>query len=94
MTNFGPSPARVILLDGVFLAINAETVFKTPLRFDETNPAHFHYYDLCFCLDANKYGLRLGTYPIWATHVSHGLESPTEEWQKGENYFLQKYNQQ
>jgi len=91
MTSFGKTPDRVVLLDGVFLAINTERILKKGLRFDENNPAKFHYYDLNFSLDANKLGLKLGTWPIWITHKSHGLEKPTEDWVNGQNYFLQKY---
>jgi hypothetical protein len=92
MTSFGPMPERVVLLDGVFLAINTERILEKGLQFDENNPAKFHFYDLNFSLDANKLGLKLGTWPIWCTHRSHGLENPTEEWKTGESYFLQKYS--
>lgn len=91
MTTFGPSPKRCVLLDGVFLAINTNRILEKGLRFDENNPAKFHFYDLNFCLDANKLGLKLGTYPIWATHKSHGLENMSQDWLNGEQYFLNKY---
>ena len=92
MTSFGKTPERCILLDGVFLAINTKRILEKGLRFDEKSPAKFHYYDLNFCLDANKLGLKCGTWPIWVTHKSHGLEQPTQEWKDGERYFLTKYN--
>jgi len=92
MTSFGKTPERVILLDGVFLAINTEKILEKGLRFDEKNPANFHFYDLNFSLDANNLKLKLGTYPIWITHKSHGLEQVTEDWINGQKYFLQKYN--
>lgn len=91
MTAFGKTPERVILLDGVFIAINTEEILKKGLRFDENNPAKFHFYDLNFCLDANKLGLKCGTYPIWGTHRSHGLEQVTQDWIEGQNYFIAKY---
>jgi hypothetical protein len=94
MTSFGPTPKRCILLDGTFLAINTAKILKAGLRFDEQNPAKFHFYDLNFSLDANKLGLKLGTWPIWATHASHGLEQPTPDWRAGESYFLTKYGAQ
>lgn len=92
MTTYGPSPERVVLLDGLFIAINTERILEKGLLFDENNPAKFHYYDLNFCLQANKLGLKLGTWPIWVTHKSHGLEQPTEDWKKGQDYFLNKWN--
>lgn len=94
MTTFGPAPQRVILLDGVFIAINTKKIFDKQLFFDEQNPAKFHFYDLNLSLDANKRGLKLSTWPIWVTHRSHGLEKPTEDWLKGQDYFLQKYTAQ
>jgi hypothetical protein len=92
MTSFGKTPERVILLDGVFLAINTKKILEKGLRFDEKNPANFHFYDLNFSLDANNLKLKLGTCPIWITHKSHGLEQVTEDWINGQKYFLQKYN--
>lgn len=92
MTPFGPTPARVILLDGVFLAINVEKCLDKNVRFDESNPARFHYYDLDFSLTANKSGLKLGTYPIWVTHRSHGLTKPDEEFYKGQEWFIKKWS--
>lgn len=92
MTTYGKTPERVILLDGVFLAINIEKILKKGLRFDERNPAKFHFYDLNLSLDANQLGLKLGTWPIWVTHKSHGLEQPSEDWIKGQEYILKKYS--
>jgi hypothetical protein len=94
MTSFGKTPERVVLLDGVFLAINTEEILKKGLRFDENNPAKFHFYDLNFSLDANRLKLKCGTWPIWVTHTSHGLEQPSPEWVKASEYFLQKYNKE
>jgi hypothetical protein len=91
MTSFGPTPERVVLLDGVFLAINIERILEKGLKFDESNPAKFHFYDLNFCLDANKLGLKLGTWPIWVTHKSHGLEQTSKDWLVGQDYLLKKY---
>jgi len=90
MTSFGKTPERVILLDGLFLAINTKKVMEKGLLFDENNPAKFHFYDLNFSLDANKLGLKCGTYPIWVTHASHGLEQVTQDWIDGQTYFIAK----
>lgn len=91
MTPFGSTPARVILLDGVFLAVNVEKCLENNVRFDESNPARFHYYDLDFCLNANKAGLKLTTYPIFCSHKSHGLTKPDEEFYKGQEWFIKKW---
>jgi GT2 family glycosyltransferase len=91
VTNFGTTPERTILLDGVLLAINTENILKSGLKFDETNPAKFHFYDLDFCLSANRLGLKCGTYPIFLTHRSHGLITPSQEFLDGQNWFLDKW---
>lgn len=92
MTSFGVTPARVILLDGVFLAINTAKALDVGLRFDESNPAKFHFYDLHLSLDANRLGLKLGTWPIWASHKSHGLEQVTQDWLDGQKYFINRWS--
>lgn len=90
-TSFGIMPERAVLLDGVFLAINTAKVIEKQLKFDENNPAKFHFYDLNFSLDANNKHLKLGTYPIWITHQSHGLTNISNDWKNGETYFINKY---
>lgn len=92
MTNFGPMPERVILLDGVFIAVNLEKINRVGLRFDENIPSKFHFYDLDFSLQANNSGLKMTTWPIWAVHQSHGLSDlNNEEWKKGNKYFIRKW---
>jgi GT2 family glycosyltransferase len=91
MTPFGTTPSRVIMLDGVFLAVNVEKCLETGVKFDESNPARFHYYDIDFCLNANKAGLKLTTYPIFCSHRSHGLTKPDEEFYKGQKWFINKW---
>lgn len=92
MSNFGPMPKRVTLLDGVFIAINVKKVREAGLWFDENYPTPFDFYDLDFCLTANKLGLKMTTWPIWIVHKSHGLDqSKMEEWEKGNKYFINKW---
>jgi len=92
MTPFGSFPQRVILLDGVFLAVNLKKINEVGLRFDEKNPAKFHFYDLDFCLQANKLGLKMITWPIWLIHNSHGLTDINhKEWNIGNEYFKNKW---
>jgi len=85
---FGPYPHRAVMLDGVFLAFDREAIEK--LRFDEDNPASFHFYDLLLALEAKKLGLKMMVGDIPITHESHGLGSLTDEWKSGEEYFLSK----
>jgi GT2 family glycosyltransferase len=90
MTNFGPTPQRCLVLDGLFLAIKVSSL--TPeIRFDENLPAIAHHYDIDFCLQANKHKLKLTTWPIWAIHKSPGLEQRGQDFIDSEKYFLDKW---
>ena len=89
MTSFGPYPKRVLLLDGVFLCIKKEAFSK--VRFDETNPAGFHFYDLDYSLSCHKEKLKLGVSDIIITHASPGLKEFTSEFNEGQKWFLEKW---
>lgn len=67
---YGPVPAQVDLLDGLFLAFRVSTIRQASIRFDESY--RFHLYDLDFCRTATESGLTLGTWPIAVTHDSGG----------------------
>jgi glycosyltransferase involved in cell wall biosynthesis len=90
VTSFGPYPARCVIMDGLFLAINKK-VFHIH-RFDEENPASFHFYDLDFTLGAHHKGFKCGVGDILVTHQSPGLKEFTPEWTAAEKWFLTKYN--
>ena len=89
MTAFGPYPKRVVLLDGVFIAIKKEVFEKT--RFDENCPAKWHFYDLDYSMQCHKDGFKLGVGDILVTHNSPGLTSFTEEFNQGQEWFLDKW---
>lgn len=89
MTAFGQYPHRVLMIDGVFMALNRETL-KT-CKFDEENPSKFHFYDLDFSYSAAKSGVKVGVGDIAITHNSPGLREFTEEWRAGEKWFLNKH---
>ena len=89
MTAFGPYPKRVVLLDGVFLAISSK-VFKK-IKFDETCPSKWHFYDLDYSMQCHKAGFKVGVGDILVTHNSPGLTSFTEEFNKGQEWFLNKW---
>lgn len=93
MTCFGLSPARVLILDGLFLACSTDTLAENKhLRFDEALPhGGFHHYDIDFCLHANKEHLKCTTWPIWVVHSSPGLASYTPEFLASQTYFLDKW---
>ena len=89
MTFFGTYPRRVLLLDGVFLCISKKAFNQ--VRFDESNPAGFHFYDLDYSLACHKAGLKLGVSDIMITHASPGLKEFTEEFNTGQKWFLEKW---
>lgn len=89
-TNFGPYPHKVVMIDGVFIAINRKAM--KVLRLDESNPAKFHFYDLDLSLEANTQGLKVGVGDMVITHESLGLMEFTPEWLLGQEWFLNKYN--
>jgi GT2 family glycosyltransferase len=89
MTSFGLFPHRVVMLDGVFLAIS-RAVFENT-RFDESCPAGYHFYDVDYSLTAHKRGFKVGVGDILITHKSPGLTEFTEEFKKGEQWFLDKH---
>jgi GT2 family glycosyltransferase len=88
-SNFGPYPHRAVMIDGVFMALNRKAM--ETVRFDESNPCRFHFYDLDFSLNAHLNGLKVGVGDILITHESPGLREFTEDWLNGEQWFLNKY---
>lgn len=90
-TNFGKYPHRVIMIDGVFMGLNKKMI-HSGVKFDEKNPSQWHFYDLQFSLDAHLNNLKVGVSNILITHMSPGLRSFTPEWESGQKWFLEKYN--
>jgi hypothetical protein len=91
MTNFGVTPSRVAVLDGLFLSIKTESVKRTGWRFNEGYT--FHHYDIASCLDANKLQLKLGVYPIWVVHKSPGLLNINDKlFSNSQEKFISEYS--
>lgn len=89
MSSFGPMPKRVLVLDGLFLAVNTEKILDAGLKFSEE--FEFHFYDLDFCLTANQLRLKLSTCPIWVIHSGLGDSFQSNEWKRLEPIFLSKW---
>lgn len=89
ITNFGPTPARVAVVDGLFMSINAEAANDVGWGFNENYT--FHHYDIASCLDANTKKLKIGVVPIWLTHHSHGLREYNDIFTKSQETFLKEY---
>jgi len=87
---FGASGQPVKLLDGLFLAVGSETLRAKSLRFDER--FDFHFYDVDFCRQAEKAGLRMGTWPISVVHESSGGFG-SDGWRRGYESYLDKWGE-
>lgn len=89
-TSFGPWPQRCLILDGLFIAVNLRRVLEVGWSFN-TN-YKFHHYDISSCIDANNKKLKLGTYPIYTTHMSPGLSSLKDKnFIESQKQFLTEY---
>jgi glycosyltransferase involved in cell wall biosynthesis len=89
-TAFGPTPARVTMVDGVFIAVNMKRICEVGWKFNENYK--FHHYDLSSCIDANRLKLKIGVYPIHIIHLSPGLRSLEDaEWKESNQKFLKEY---
>jgi hypothetical protein len=91
-SEFGPYPHKVVMIDGVFMALNRKAIEN--VHFDMHNPCRYHYYDLSASLDFHLKGGRVGVGDILITHSSPGLREFTEDWKNGENWFLNKYDKE
>ena len=91
VTSFGPMPSRVLVIDGLFMAIRTESIVYG-LEFDESNPGKWHHYDMDFCLTANKLKKKIGVIDFPIIHESPGLLSIEDEaFQKSQEWFLNKW---
>jgi GT2 family glycosyltransferase len=86
---YGDVPSPVKLLDGVFLAVRAQTLRKAGVRFDTR--FKFHFYDMDFCRSCEQAGLTLGTWPIPLTHGSGG--QPGDQWRSVYVEYLRKWKE-
>ena len=89
VTSFGPTPSRVAIIDGVFIAINLKNLLKTNTKFDESFT--FHHYDIDFSLTCNQNKLRLGVWPILINHQSPGLKDFNSMWNDSNAKFISKW---
>lgn len=92
VTNFGPTPSRVAIIDGLFMAIHLKTVISKNWKFNENYT--FHHYDISSSIDANRKGLKIGVYPIHVIHSSPGLLSLHDKmWSESNQRFIKEYTQ-
>jgi hypothetical protein len=89
-TAYGPTPARVDLIDGLFISVHIPTAMAVGWRF---NPSfRFHHYDLAASLDAARKGMRVGVYPVNLVHASAGLNNVEDAaWRSSDLRFREVY---
>lgn len=85
---FGPAKQECKLMDGLFLAADSEVLNGHGVRFDEQFT--FHFYDMDFCRQVERKGLRMGTWPIAVVHESGG-NFASQGWKDGYAKYLAKY---
>jgi hypothetical protein len=85
---YGKPRQKVKLLDGLFLAVKLDTLYKNNLRFDER--FNFHFYDMDFCRQAEVMNLTCGTWDISIIHQSGGNFS-SESWRLSYREYLSKW---
>lgn len=89
-TPFGPTPAPVDVIDGLFMSVNTKALVNKKWQFNENY--NFHHYDISSCIDAKKAGLTIGVGPVWAIHQSPGLKSLSDSsFINSQNQFLKEY---
>ncbi|PCJ14516.1 MAG: hypothetical protein COB04_14985 [Gammaproteobacteria bacterium] len=92
VSQYGDVPSDCRLIDGCFMAVNAERVLASGARFDKQ--FKFHFYDLDFCRTCDQNGLKIGTWPIAVTHDSGGAFG-SEAWEHAcKDYFAKWYPDQ
>ncbi len=89
VTAFGPTPSRVAIVDGVFIAINLKRINSSGTKFD--TQFTFHHYDIDFSLTCNKNGHKIGVYPILINHQSPGLKDFNQTWNDSNQKFITKW---
>ena len=58
VASFGPTPARVALVDGLFVSVKTSAILRSKWKWNEA--FEFHHYDIASCIDANAKGLKIG----------------------------------
>ena len=91
-TYFGPTPKKVSVIDGVFIAVKYKSIIDKNVKFDEQFT--FDLYDIDFCISAIKSNLEIGTSNIHLTHLSQGEGINENRYIKAENLLRKKYAKQ
>ena len=87
-TSLGNQLDNVLLVDGLFLAINKKNIKK---NFNE-DVKGFHFYDVDFSFRNHLEGVKIGVmYDVRITHKSIGMTN--EQWEKNREEFAEKFKE-
>lgn len=89
-TVFGSTKSRALILDGLFLAVKVKDLQEKKIFFDES--FDFHFYDIAFCLRANKAKLTAGVIPLHVVHHGLGDSMMSAEWKEANETFKKTLN--
>lgn len=87
---FGPTPAEVVVIDGLFMSFKKSSIKKGYPLFDENYT--FHFYDLQTCINAKEQNLKIGVYPIFCIHHGLGHFANDNTWIELSKKFMIKNN--
>jgi len=91
ITNFGPTPCRTAVVDGVFFSVKTKSIKEKGWNFNENYT--FHHYDIASCIDANKLKLKIGVWPILIYHMSPGLSDLNDTiFLQNQKKFIEEYS--
>ena len=85
--NYGPTPSKVVSLDGLFLAVHSDTLIKNNITFDEL--FMFHFYDLDISRQFEEKNLTMGTWPISVVHGGKGVLD--HRWKTERKVYMDKW---
>lgn len=88
LSKFGLPRQRVMLLDGLLLGCESETLINNNLFFDER--FDFHFYDLDFCRQAESKNISCGTWDLSLIHESRA-NFASESWKSSYQKYLDKW---
>lgn len=87
---FGPTPDRVVVIDGLFMSFKMSSLKDKGEIFDRNFT--FHHYDMAMCCNAYDKELSIGVWPIFVIHHGLGEFANDKLWQKHEIEFRQKHS--
>lgn len=87
---FGPTPAEVVVIDGLLMSFKVESLPKDEAVFNAKFT--FHHYDMAMCANAKNLGLSIGVWPIYGIHYGLGEYANDPTWHEMQDKFKKQYS--